>query len=138
METTPKTLDNWIAKAEHFNVQNEQIRSLKRGTPFQTNYLSNSSRNRDSNAMDDSASSVENTDTAPVNTRKERSPLIKIPELLLLTSNLISIFMAGLKKNISQKEILDVLKTCFDSDSEEDGTKEEQVPISKVSLESSF
>ncbi|KIJ08259.1 hypothetical protein PAXINDRAFT_28881, partial [Paxillus involutus ATCC 200175] len=52
MEFTPTTLDKWIAKAEHFNVQNKRIRSLKRGTPFQNNYSSNSSRNRDPNAMD--------------------------------------------------------------------------------------
>ncbi|KIJ11413.1 hypothetical protein PAXINDRAFT_15714 [Paxillus involutus ATCC 200175] len=53
------------------------------------------------------------------------------------TSDHISVFTAGLKKkNISQKKILDVLKMCFD-DSEE-GTKEEQVPVSRVSLGSSF
>jgi hypothetical protein len=52
------------------------------------------------------------------------------------TSDPISSYTAGLKKkNISQKEILDVLKMCFDSDSEEEGTEEEQVPVSKVSFD---
>ncbi|KIJ09018.1 hypothetical protein PAXINDRAFT_17882 [Paxillus involutus ATCC 200175] len=49
----------------------------------------------------------------------------------------ISVYAAELKKkNVSQKEILNVLKTCFAE--EEEGTDEEQVPVSRVSLASSF
>ncbi|KIJ19507.1 hypothetical protein PAXINDRAFT_7996 [Paxillus involutus ATCC 200175] len=166
MEFTPTTLDNWIAKAEHFNMQNEQICSLKRGTPFQTpNYSPNCSCNRDPNAMDVDAirlsplqradymkkglcficgkhghhSSKHKKGKVPFDkdSRTSSSKVCKaeIPSI----TDPISAYTVGLKKkNVSQKEILDVLKMCFDSDSEGEGTEEEQVPISKVSLESSF
>ncbi|KIK96775.1 hypothetical protein PAXRUDRAFT_10607 [Paxillus rubicundulus Ve08.2h10] len=40
------------------------------------------------------------------------------------------------KKKISQKEILNVLKTCFDNEEEEekDGETDEEIPISKMSF----
>ncbi|KIK77365.1 hypothetical protein PAXRUDRAFT_17551 [Paxillus rubicundulus Ve08.2h10] len=34
IETVPNTLNKWIAKAEHFHVQNQQIQALKSRTTF--------------------------------------------------------------------------------------------------------
>jgi hypothetical protein len=52
MDKTPESLEGWIAKAEHFNVQNERIKSLRQGRPFFNNPPSSSSRKRDPYAMD--------------------------------------------------------------------------------------
>ncbi|KIJ06509.1 hypothetical protein PAXINDRAFT_20303 [Paxillus involutus ATCC 200175] len=145
MEITPTTLD-------------------KTNESQTTNYSSNSSRNQDPNAMDVDAiwlspsqradymkkglcfvcgkhghrSSKHKKGKVPFD-KDSRTSSPKVRKAEIPSSDPISTYTAGLKKKkISQKEILDVLKMCFDSDNEEEGTEEEQVPVSKVSFDSSF
>ncbi|KIK72606.1 hypothetical protein PAXRUDRAFT_21790 [Paxillus rubicundulus Ve08.2h10] len=49
MDTVPDTLDKWIAKAEHFHVQNQQIQALKSRITFVPR---SSNPAHDPNAMD--------------------------------------------------------------------------------------
>ncbi|KIJ05135.1 hypothetical protein PAXINDRAFT_93852 [Paxillus involutus ATCC 200175] len=163
MDKTPETLEGWIAKAEHFNVQNERIKSLRQGRPFFNNLPSNSSRKRDPYAMDVDAVRLSPTQRADYmkkglcfvcgknghrssdhkgktsfdKTSTPSTPKVRKTEIPSPVDP-ISVYAAELKKkNVSQKEILNVLKTCF-AEEEEEGTDEEQVPVSRVSLASSF
>jgi hypothetical protein len=160
MDKTPETLEGWIAKAEHFNVQNERIKSLRQGRPFFNNPPSNSSRKRDPYAMDVDAVRLSPTQRADYMKKglcfvcgkhghrstdhkgktsfdNSSTPKVRKTEIPSPTDP-ISVYAAELKKkNVSQKEILNVLKTCF-AEEEEEGTDEEQVPVSRVSLASSF
>jgi hypothetical protein len=159
MDKTPKTLEGWITKAEHFNVQNKQIKSLRQGGPFFNNTPSNLSRRRDPNAMDVDAVRLSPTQRADYMKKglcfvcgkhghrstdhkgkvpfdNSSTPKVREAEISPPADS-ISVYAAELKKkNVSQKEILNVLKTCFAE--EEEGTNDEQVPISRISLEPSF
>ncbi|KIJ10256.1 hypothetical protein PAXINDRAFT_16702 [Paxillus involutus ATCC 200175] len=163
MEKAPTTLEGWITKAKYFNVQNKRIKSLKQGRPFFNNFSSNSSCRHDPNAMDVDAVRLSPSQRADymkkglcfvcgkqghrstdhkkgkVPSDNSLTPKVRKAEIPAPTpSDPISIYTVELKKNISQKEILNVLKTCFAENEEEEGTNDEQVSVSRISLESSF
>ncbi|KIK81918.1 hypothetical protein PAXRUDRAFT_14990 [Paxillus rubicundulus Ve08.2h10] len=70
----------------------------------------------------------------PFETQKPRTPSPKVRKTEIPTPDLISAYAKRLKKKKnSQKEILDVLKTCFD-DEEEGGKDEETAQSIRISI----